>query len=290
MIYDVDLHMHTAYSDGSSSIEEILRLVKERGIGTFSVTDHDTLESCKAIAKTERRSGALKGLTYFCGIELSCRYKNIDFHLLGYGFDIENKRLSELVGLAKRNRREKTARLTEYLKSAHGIIIPEEDTRRLAFSDNNIGKPDFANILIRMGYGTGVKEVIDKYLDDFKASDLKTNAADAINAIKGAYGFTSLAHPMVISKDYGYTYKDIDSLAAEFKAMGLDALEVYYGKHSAKDKSEYRKIAIKHGLMMSGGSDFHGKNKPGIELGDLGEGMDAGSLGDIYEFVTEMMQ
>lgn len=288
MTSDIDLHIHTNYSDGSFGVEETISLVKARGIRYFSITDHDTLESCKAMNCIFR--SALPDSIYFSGVELSCKHKGIDLHILGYECDIENKQLNELIAIAKENRRQKTMRLANYLKREHHIEIPAREKQRLFRQDNNVGKPNFAVILIKMGYGTNVQEVINKYMNAFEAFDLKIEAEEAISVIRKAYGFSVMAHPIVIAEDHGYSYNDIDVLASELKHSGLDAIEVYYSKHSAEQKAEYRKIAVKNGLMMSGGSDFHGKNKPNIRLGDLGEGIDQNALHDVYEFALEMMQ
>lgn len=246
------------------------------------------LESCKAMNRIFRSE--LTDLIYFSGIELSCKHKGIDLHILGYECDIENKQLNELIAIAKENRRQKTVRLIDYLKKEYCIEIPAGEKQRLLKQENNVGKPNFAVILIKMGYGTNVQEVINKYMNAFEAFDLKIEAEEAISVIRKAYGFSVMAHPIVIAEDHGYSYNDIDILASELKHSGLDAMEVYYSKHNAVQKAEYRKIALKNGLMMSGGSDFHGNNKPNIRLGDLGEGIDQNALRDVYEFALEMMQ
>lgn len=285
---DIDLHIHTNYSDGTLSIQDTLSLIRTSGIRYFSITDHDTLESSKAINCMLRST--LTDLIYFSGVELSCKHKGIDLHILGYECDIENKQLNELISYAKENRRQKTVRLIDYLKTEHGIEIPVQEKQRLLRQENNVGKPNFAVILIKMGYGRDVQEVINKYLNAFEAFDLKIEAEEAISVIKKAYGFSVMAHPIVIAQDHGYSYNDINILASELKHSGLDAMEVYYSRHNAEQKAEYRKIAVKNGLMMSGGSDFHGNNKPYIRLGDLGAGLDQKALRDMHEFALELMQ
>jgi predicted metal-dependent phosphoesterase TrpH len=282
---DIDLHIHSNFSDGSYAPEEIINLVKERGVKAFSVTDHDTLDGSKILDRIE----IPRGISFFKGVEFSCKHKEIDLHMLGYAFCLENKTINDLADKSRNFRKEKTERLAEYLREEHKIIIPEEDMEILRGSKSNVGKPNFANILIRMGYGKSVKEVIEKYLNDFKAFDLKVEAEEAIKAISGAVGFSSLAHPLIIMKDFKYGFDRIDKIVGELKEMGLDALEVYYGEHSERDKREFETIAKKYKLMMSGGSDFHGTNKPDIHIGDLGEGMNAYAYSRLCEFLYEMM-
>ncbi|NCA68046.1 MAG: PHP domain-containing protein, partial [Clostridia bacterium] len=210
MIKDVDLHIHSCYSDGTYKVEELLEMIRTSNIRTFSITDHDTLDSCFAMRELSRGWTALRGLTYFDGVEFSCKYKNIDLHMLGYGFNLDDKRIQELAARAKQNRREKTVRLVEYLRTEHKIEIPMEEQDKLYSSKSNIGKPNFANILIKMGYGSDVAEVIDKYMNAFKSFDLKIEAEEAIDTIKKAFGFSVLAHPLIITEDFGWSYADID--------------------------------------------------------------------------------
>lgn len=282
---DIDLHIHSNFSDGSYAPEEIIDLVKERGVTAFSVTDHDTLDGCKVLDRIRIPSG----MSFFQGVEFSCKHKEVDLHMLGYAFCLENKTINDLADKSSNFRKEKTERLAEYLREEHKIIIPDEDMVILRGARSNVGKPNFAKILIRMGYGKSVKEVIEKYLNDFKAFDLKVEAEEAIKAISAAVGFSSLAHPLIIMKDFKYGYDRIDTLVGELKEIGLDALEVYYGEHSERDKREFETIAKRHKLMMSGGSDFHGTNKPDIQIGDLGEGMNDCAYYRLCEFIYEMM-
>jgi len=200
------------------------------------------------------------------GIELGAKeYRNL--HILGYNIDLQNKELIDLCNEMKTGRDERNYRIINFLKERN-VIIPLEEVEELAGGDV-IGRPHFAQIMVRHGYVKNNREAFDLYLDTDEYQLIERAKPDAhkcIEIIKNAGGMAAVAHPYQIGLDN----EELDLLLGELTKYGLDAIECYYPKHLPEQTEFYLTLAKKHGLHITGGSDFHGERvKPDIRLASI---------------------
>lgn len=263
MKYIADLHTHSTASDGQHSPTELVRLAKEAGIEVLAITDHDTVDGVKEAVK----AGRTLGVRVVPGIELSAREYNT-FHILGYGIDSADPGLSALCEERRDCRDRRSRRIIEYL-AEKGMAISLKEVEAAA-GGIVIGRPHFARVMLDKGYITNLRQAFDQYLDTQEYHDYMGNSRPpverCIRVLKGAGGKVSLAHPHQIGIDDDALERQVQELAA----LGLDAIECCYPKHTAEQTALYLKLAEKYNLRVTGGSDFHGeKVKPGIRLAQL---------------------
>ncbi len=258
-----DLHIHSKFSDGDYSVNEIVSKVKESGIEIFSITDHDNIESIKAMECVDK-----KGLIYIPGVEISCEKDEYKMHILGYNIDANNTELIQLLHNMKLRKNLRNLELIQQLKENFGIIISKEDTTKLLTAKNFVGQTTIAKLLTKNGIIPNTQYAFEKY---FKYLDLKTPATapleQAIRIIHSAGGYAVLAHPISLERTYGVNIDDVFYL---FKNAEIDGIEIFNSKHTLSDIKRYLKLAKRENILISGGSDFHGKiMKPNIKLGGL---------------------
>jgi len=280
----IDLHMHTTCSDGTDSVEALVNKIVKGGFTHFSITDHATIDACFEVEKYKKE---LNGIKFYNGTEVSCEHGMLDdLHLLGYGFDKNAKPMLDMSEKAKSYRKQRARKMFEHLENKHNIKVPKHYQDAI-LDIPTVGSPHVGRVLIEMGFGDTLSEVIPKYLQGIKVTELKINLLEAINTIKTCGGIASLAHPIRIMKGFNYTHKDIDLLVGELKPLGLDGIEIYNCNQSKSDIEEFITIANKYKLIMTGGSDYHGKNKP-VSLGMLssdGTQADPNLLEEFFEKV-----
>jgi hypothetical protein len=255
-----DLHTHSTASDGQYSPGELARLAKARGLEAWALTDHDSLGGLDEAV----REGEALGLRVIRGIELSADdYLNL--HILGYAFPADSPSLQRTASGLQQGRDHRKYRIQAFLQE-QGVDIPLEEVEAEA-KGGSIGRPHFAQVMLRHGYVKTRKEAFDRYLDipAFQAIEkgTKPSAEACIRAIKAAGGKVSLAHPyqIVLGNDC------LEDLVRRLKDCGLDAVECYYTKHTPQQQAEYLALAERYDLHVTGGSDFHGeKNKPDCPL------------------------
>jgi predicted metal-dependent phosphoesterase TrpH len=254
----IDLHSHTTESDGTFSPRELVDEAACRSLEALAITDHDTF----AGYELARPSAVELGLDLVCGIELSTKFQSRSVHLLAYFPNVEPS--GEFRGwidglLASRN--DRNARMVARLQSL-GVDITLDEVK--AKGKSLTGRPHFARVLIEKGYVTSVQQAFDEYLDEGAKGFVEREEADfgdAVRRIGLAGGVSSLAHPVRL------THFVLDDVIDKMCDLGLRAIEVYHSDHKPGNVAHYRWLAEKHGLAMTGGSDFHGANKPGIQLG-----------------------
>ena len=243
-----DLHIHTCYSDGACTPEEIMKKYKEEGYDEISVTDHDTLEGIEDVM-TAAKCADLKVVA---GIEMAtANAEGIEMHILGYGMDTENEELNQRLMVMSAAREERNAALLAYL-AAHGHYI---------------GKPDFGRALVRKGYLAKLTDAFkpDSILNTEEARAIKkvfTLTEEAIRLINGAGGISVLAHPIKIrgigepgSDEF---YANFEKLLVHLIDRGLKGLECYHPSHSAEQAERFIALAKKYNLIVTEGSDYHG--------------------------------
>lgn len=251
-----DLHTHSTASDGQYTPGEIVELAKAKGLEAAAITDHDTLSGLEEAVE----AGERVGLRVIRGVELSADdYLNL--HILGYGFPPEAPGLLEMTTEMKGGRNNRMYRIRDFLRS-QGVEVPLSEVEEAA-QGGVIGRPHFAQVMLRHGIVATRKEAFDRYLDtpEFQKTEkgTKPSAEKCVRTIKAAGGKVSLAHPyqIVLGDD------DLEDLVRRLKGYGLDAIECYYPQHTPEQTAAYLELAEKYGLHVTGGSDFHGeKNKP----------------------------
>ena len=254
MIYKADLHTHSTASDGQYTPEELAVLVKKRGAEAWALTDHDNVGG----VEKAKAAGEALGLRVIQGVELSADdYLNL--HILGYEFAVSA--IQNWFGSLKDGRDNRKYRIRDFLRTK-GLEIPLDEVDAEA-AGAPIGRPHFAMVMLKRGMVATRKEAFDRYLDTAEFQEIekgtKPSAQECVERLKAAGGKVSLAHPYQIVLN-GET---LEELILRLKGYGLDAIECYYPIHTQAQTAEYLRLAEKHGLHATGGSDFHGeKNKP----------------------------
>jgi predicted metal-dependent phosphoesterase TrpH len=244
----IDLHLHTTASDGSSSPDALVREAAAAGVGTLAVTDHDTIAGVAAAAAAAARAG----LTLVPGIEMTASVAGRDLHILGYYLDIDDEPLGAFLAARREERRARVAAIGERLRAIGAPVdlgpafeVPSADGRAL-------GRPLVARALVAAGFAADVPDAFDRYLAEGRPAFIARPGvppADVIARIHDAGGIASLAHPGKMH---------VDARVPEFVASGLDAIEVYHPDHTPDDTARYLAMARAHGVLVTGGSDYHG--------------------------------
>lgn len=260
----LDLHLHTTHSDGSYTPTEVVDLAHQAGVTAMAITDHDiTTGIPEAISAGEQH-----GIEIIPGVEISSLMERSELHILGYFLDWQDHDLNERFKSLRDSRHRRNPQIVSRLQSL-GIDITYDDVRALAGSDS-VGRPHIARALIDKGVVTSAKEAFDRFLGDGKPAYVPRELpipAEAIRWIKAAGGLAVLAHPTWVKP----TEQSLTELVRRLKEEGLDGVEVYYSTHAARQTREYLSLAQQLGLLVTGGSDFHGLTKPDIEVG-IGKG------------------
>ncbi len=258
----IDLHLHTTHSDGSQTPAEVVRLAHEAGVSALAITDHDiTTGLPEAIA-----AGQELGIEIIPGIEISSRHGESELHVLGYFIKWQDAQLNERLMTLRESRHRRNPKIIELLQAA-GIDITYDEVR--AGSDS-VGRPHIARVLMDKKVVTTAKEAFDRFLAEGKAAYVPRDLpapVDAIRWIKDAGGLAVLAHPTWVKTTEG----TLTDLARQLKEQGLDGVEVHYSTHTPRQTRTYLSLAKQLGLLVTGGSDFHGMTKPDIEVG-IGKG------------------
>ena len=264
-MYKIDLHLHTTASDGSDTPSELLDLAKEAGLTVISITDHDTLAGCIEVIKIPQND--VKVIT---GIEFSCHHYGeceFDCHILGYGFDIESPELLSTIAHGREMRLFKLKSRLEYLETNIGIKFHEGELAWL-HSLNSVAKPHLAELIVKRGMANSIADAINKYLKGEAFPDDRIDATEAIKAILAAGGIPVYAHPLGGEVEKRLTREELEPRIDALVSDGLLGLECYYSRYSLSDEALLISLAEKRGLLISAGSDYHGKNKT-VVLGAL---------------------
>ena len=263
----IDMHTHTNYSDGDLSPEKLIRLAIDKRIGTLAITDHDTIEGIKKVNRNEDII-VDSGIEIINGIELSAKTDKGRMHVLGYGIDLNNKALNKKMIDLRDNSINSVLSIMEQIKRDYGIRFGYDDIKELVNANHNLGRPDLAKLCVKYGYATTSQDAFDKYLRDAYNRTRQTSKElqyqECLELITNSGGIPVLAHP----KSLELSEKEFLILLKEMISCGLKGIEVYHSSHSKEEMDYYLEIANQYGLLISGGSDFHGKSvKPDIELG-----------------------
>jgi predicted metal-dependent phosphoesterase TrpH len=261
----IDLHMHSTASDGTLSPRELVEEAKKVGLKVMALTDHDTVDGIKEAKEKAKELD----IEFICGIEFSTEYNGCEVHILGYFLDENNEKLLELLDKLKKERVERTKKILKKLEK-YKCYLSMEDLEKEVKGDL-ISRSHIANAMMAKGFVYSKAEAFKIYLrtGGLAAEPKKElNALEAVKFIKEIGGVSSLAHPKLTGLGGG----SLERLIIELKEQGLDAMEVYYPEQSDKETEMYKKLCDKYGLLYTGGSDFHGMNRPETLLGVKGIG------------------
>ncbi|WP_035295742.1 PHP domain-containing protein [Brevibacillus thermoruber] len=243
-----DLHTHTRASDGTCEPAENVRLAAEAGLAAVAITDHDTVAGIPAALE----AAAGLNLEVIPGVEISSAANGQDIHVLGYFVPYDDAAFQEKLRGLRETRHERNKLMIARLRELGIPITLESVYRRKKGEDKNIGRPHIAEELMELGVVGSIDEAFAKYLGREGAAYVnppRISPQEAITLIQEAGGAAVLAHPGLY---------DDDELVRELIAFGLDGIEVWHPDNDAADRERYRTWAEEHGLVMTGGSDFHG--------------------------------
>ena len=255
-----DLHTHSTASDGTFSPSEVAELAKDAGLASVALTDHDTTDGLEEFMEAGKRLG----IETIPGIELAAGYKNTELHIVGLFIDYNSSTLKESMEFIVNERNERNKKMIKAL-SRIGIEISLRELEENA-GGNIITRAHYANVMVNRGYVKNKEEAFDRYISSGRPGYVKRETLTpktCIEVIRKSGGIPVLAHATL----YGYGYLEIHNLVGELKGYGLMAMETIYSTYTPRQSEELRKICEYYKLMKSGGSDFHGLNKPDIKIG-----------------------
>ncbi len=265
----VDLHIHTTASDGSCSPWEVVQLAREAGLAALSITDHDTVDGVREILSV----GVPSDMKMIAGIEISSMAPDPyvskgSFHILGYGIDPESPVLGEALEGLRQARQSRNPKIIARLNDM-GLSITLAEVESVA-GGAVVGRPHMAAVMVRKKQVASVQEAFQGFLAKGAPAYVEKGRIDfknAVSLIRAAGGLPVLAHPVTV----GLTPHDLQGLLADLASQGLAGVEAYYSTHSLELTQFLIRCAESLGLLVTGGSDFHGKYKAGIHVG-VGQG------------------
>lgn len=274
---EVDLHLHTAHSDGVLTPAQLIALCVERGLRVISVTDHDTTNG---LPEAMEAAAAYPDLTVIPGIELSADVPGSEIHILGYYVDHEDAELQAVLHEFRDGRVNRARRMVKNLNGM-GVSISWERVQEIA-GDAAIGRPHIAQALVEAGYVKYSRDAFDKYIGrngPAYAERSKLTPEDAIRLLRERGAVPVMAHPTYSAAKSDRPGFDPDSLSDALSGMkdaGLAGMEVHYGDYTEEQTALLLDIAQERGLIACGGSDYHGLGNPGEpEPGSVGPPMAA---------------
>ena len=241
----MDIHAHSVYSDGSATVREIVQMAKANRLDLCAITDHDGMDGTEeSIAEGNRQN-----VNVISGMELNIAYE-CELHMLAYGFDWQNEGLKQFMRDQAERRNKRNQKILDRLEELGMPIHVHRDERGAMISRTHI-----ADSLVRAGHAVDMQDAFKRVLGPGGSARIdleRLTPEDAIQLIHQAQGIAVLAHPGQLQSNWERTIRDLADL-------GLDGLEVYYAAHRASEISEFRGMALRYGLMMTTGSDYHGE-------------------------------
>ena len=244
----VDLHTHTTASDGTLSPSELVRAAARRGVRVLAVTDHDSTDGLRdALAEAEQH----RPLTIVPGLEINCDVPGAEVHVLGYLVDHEAAWFQDFL---REQRAERVARVHRIAARLAELGLPIDPAEVFAIvKEGAAGRPHVAQVMVQRGYVKSVREAFDRYLHVNGPANVprkRLTPAEAVRIIRRARGVPVFAHPGLA---------DRDALIPELVEAGLMGIEAIYAEHSAAQTAHYQDLCRRHGLIATGGSDYHGE-------------------------------
>lgn len=247
----VDFHLHTTTSDGVWTPEQMFAFMRESGIETFSITDHDTMDVYPLPGDLAAKS--------IPGMEVDTKCEGSTSHLLVYGIRHKDAPLLERLRAQREARFGRMEAIVEKLR-ASGIAVTMDDVAAQAGAAQSLGRPHLARALVKLGVVPDVQTAFDRYIADDKDGFVsldRLESADAIALAHESGAIVSVAHPKRLREP---------RLLEVLRAEGIDGVEVIHPSADADMEREYREYAVRHGLLVTGGTDFHAPS-PGYQPG-----------------------
>lgn len=255
----IDLHVHSSASDGTFSPSDVAKLAAASGLSAMALTDHDTVAGVQ-----EAVAAAPASLEVIPGAELSALWKGREIHILGLYLDPTAPLLLSSLEALRAKREARNEEILSRLRKA-GFPMTREELQS-GNPDTVITRAHFARVMEEKGYVSSRKEAFRRYLEPgcpYCPKKEELSPETAVELILAAGGFPALAHPL----QYRFSNRDLDGLTAYLKGLGMKGLEVYHSSCNAWESQKLKELAVRHGLLPTGGSDFHGANKPDIRIG-----------------------
>ena len=261
----IDLHMHSTVSDGTDTPSELLEKVRESGLELFALTDHDAAKGSDVIIDQLREGDPV----FINGAEFSCRDEGGKYHILGYGFDPASTGVAGLIETGHSIRMKKVRARIERLKEEFSFDFSDEDKNTL-FASDNPGKPHIANLMVKYGFAETKESAMKDYLNRIRLKSEYIRPETAIDGILKSGGIPVLAHPFYGSGDELILGEEMEERLSRLCGMGLLGVEAFYSGFTPKLTRGMISLAERFGLYVTAGSDYHGKNKSMISIGDIG--------------------
>jgi hypothetical protein len=250
---EVDLHLHTTASDGRLTPEEVVQAAAEKGLTIIAITDHDSVEGVSSAIEAAR---PFPSLTVIPGVEINTDVPDGAVHILGYLMDYEDKEFQSSLKELRHSRELRAQKMLAKLEDL-GIYVDWQRVQELA-GGGSMGRPHIALAMFERGYISSLEEAFMKYIGrkgPAYVKRLRLSPVEAVEMIIRAGGLPVLAHPADIS--------NLEALVVQLRHVGLVGLEAYYNGYHNKTIQRLVGLADKHGLLTSGGSDFHGLGSAG---------------------------
>ena len=256
----IDMHIHSTFSDGSQTPEQLVDQAVKIGLAALALTDHDNVAGVERFMAACRQS-PVRGIP---GVEVSVDCDNGSMHILGYFIDPKNPNLCKLLGGIQDHRAERNREILKHLNRL-GLCMTMEEVASRAGGEV-VGRPHFAQALLDRGYVKTADEAFKNYLTRGKPAyveRVRQSPDEGIEMIRNAGGVAVLAHPFTLTGGR----ETLRRLVKDLATAGLEGIEVYYPRHTSKMTRFYIKLAMEFNLALTGGTDYHGAPMPDIKLG-----------------------
>ncbi len=262
----IDLHIHSTASDGSLTPADIIDHAQQLNLAAIAITDHDSVDG----SKEALRIGIPPSLHFLTGVEISAAHPPFfpgsgSFHILGYAIHLDNRDLNQALSKLQDARKNRNPEILNQLNKLGFRISLEEVNQEVG--EGQLGRPHIAYTMLKKGFVVSIDEAFDKYLGTARPAYVdkdRIECEQAISIIRAAGGVPVLAHPALLNIEND---QKLDALLQNLMNIGLAGIEVYYPGHSPQQIRQYTELARKYGLLMTGGTDFHGTITPKIKMG-----------------------
>ncbi|MCX7830749.1 MAG: PHP domain-containing protein [Acidobacteria bacterium] len=260
----IDLHTHSTFSDGTLTPSQLIDFAISQGITHLALTDHDTVKGIEEAEIYARN----KKIKFVGGVEVSAEFKEKTMHILGYNIGHKSESLNKKLEILRQAREDRNPKIVEKLNQK-GFDITYEEVVKEA-EGKVVGRPHFSMVMLKKGYVKSTQEAFDKYLAKGACcyvDKFRFEPEEAVRMILEDGGIPVLAHPLSLKMNYD----EIKEVLKSLKDKGLEGVECFYRNHTEEDEKNLVEIAKELQLIVTGGSDFHGSNRPNIFIG-IGEG------------------
>ena len=262
----IDLHIHSTASDGSLTPADIIDHAQKLNLAAIAITDHDSVDGSKEALQID----IPPSLHFLTGVEISAAHPPFfpgsgSFHILGYAIHLDNRDLNQALSKLQDARKNRNPEILKRLNKLGFRISLEEVNQEIG--EGQLGRPHIAYAMLKKGFVASINEAFDKYLGNAGPAYVdkdRIECEQAISIIRAAGGVPVLAHPALLNIENN---QKLDALLQNLVKIGLAGIEVYYPGHSPQQIRQYTELAENYGLLMTGGTDFHGSITPDTKMG-----------------------